>query len=162
MSKSARHADTSRTRRTGALRAASVLTGAGVAVLALTGCTAAQAEPTATALQLPASNGGGAPAALCAELSAQYLSGAPRAFRAQVISTDGDRVVLDVTDTYAGDVGERVTLPQQSSDLPSEMSVGFLEVGQTYLITADGDAVRTCGASGPATPELQAVYDAAF
>jgi len=161
MSDAAHLAHTHKTRRTGALRSAAVLTATATAVLALTGCTAVQAEPSATALQMPPASRGG-PAASCAELTPDHLSGVQGAFRGEVVSTEGDRVLLDVTDTYAGDVGERVTLPQQSGDLPSEMSIGVLEVGQTYLVAADGDAVLTCGASGPATPELQAVYDAAF
>ena len=36
------------------------------------------------------------------------------------------------------------------------------EPGQQYLITATDGVVNYCGFSGPATPELQALFDQAF
>ena len=163
MPTAAHHPNTSRFGRTGLSPASAALTAAVTTALALalTGCTAAQTEPAATVLQLPTS-GGGLVSSSCAELTSEYLAGVPRAFRGEVVSINDGQVALNVTNTYAGDVGERVRLAQQPRDLPSEMTIGVLEVGQTYLIAADGDAVMACGASGLATPELQAVYDAAF
>ena len=41
------------------------------------------------------------------------------------------------------------------------MSITF-EAGSTYLVSAADGEVRSCGLSGEATPELEAIYEAAF
>ncbi len=36
------------------------------------------------------------------------------------------------------------------------------EVGRSYIVSASDGVVHYCGQTGPATPELQTIYDAAF
>jgi hypothetical protein len=62
---------------------------------------------------------------------------------------------------YTGDSASAVTIPQGTDDL-IELTIGRLEVGETYLISAVDGVVATCGQSGVASPELKAIYDAAF
>ncbi len=52
----------------------------------------------------------------------------------------------------------------RSSRPKVEALIGGVEFvpGQQYLITAYDGVVNYCGHSGPATPELQALFDQAF
>lgn len=70
---------------------------------------------------------------------------------------------LYVDTRYVGDVAEVVRIPQQRSDLPSEMTPGAFVVGTSYLLSITPDGyIAACGQSGPARDELRAVYDEAF
>ena len=83
------------------------------------------------------------------------------------ILTD-DVVTLEVTHVFRGDPGTTVEIEQP--DLSAgDFSAFEFAVGQDYLIAAsDSDPatpnldVALCGLSGPTSPELRAVYEAAF
>ncbi|MGQ7297774.1 hypothetical protein [Quadrisphaera sp. KR29] len=86
------------------------------------------------------------------------------AFGARVVAVDGERVSLDVERVYRGEPGDRVVIDAPPADAQAAATIGGFpfEVGSDYLITATDGVVAVCGASGPATPELQAEYERAF
>jgi hypothetical protein len=99
--------------------------------------------------------------ASCMALEPSILAGNEVAFRGTVTSADGGVVQLIVDEAYRGVDAQVVTL---SSPEGLEALIGGVEwqVGQPYLVSAFAGVVNYCGQSGPATPELQAIYDAAF
>ncbi len=99
--------------------------------------------------------------ASCLALDPSIVAQAPIAFKGTVTIVDGDVVQLIVDQSYVGvDVGA-VTLTAAEG---MEALIGGVawEVGQQYLVSAYDGVVAYCGQSGPASPELQAIYDAAF
>jgi len=125
------------------------------------------AATTATRITLPAGDGGMA-AGSCPVVSADALTPLPLAFQAAVNKVTGDIVTLEVTHVFRGEPGTTVELEQP--DLAAgDYSAFDFAVGQDYLIAA-GDLdpasanldVALCGLSGPTSPELRAVYEAAF
>ena len=99
--------------------------------------------------------------ASCIALEPQYLAEMSLAFRGTVTAIDGDVVSLSVDRWYKGGEGDTVaiTAPDMSNTSIDGLEFG---TGRTYLISATEGTVNYCGFSGPATPELQAVYDEAF
>ena len=74
-----------------------------------------------------------------------------------VLSIDEEHVVLDVDHWYAGGDAERVVLNAADQNVALD-GVEFV-VGDRYLVSATDDVVMVCGVSGPATPELEQLYD---
>ncbi|WP_382306525.1 hypothetical protein [Herbiconiux sp. UC225_62] len=138
--------------------AAAVLAVAGVAV-----AVQLSAGPSPVT-ELAAGPGNGAQIAMkCAEITPDMLASyADVAFEATVtgISDDGT-VTLSVTDRYAGEITDVVEVPQGDDVLLDGMPLHY-EEGGDYLIAASDGAILTCGQSGPATPELEQLYSAAF
>lgn len=132
-----------------------VVAAAGAALMLLAGCASGSGE--ATALTAPNTQ----VAAMCAELTPETMADADTAFRGTVTAIDGGQVTLRVDEEYEGDLEDFVTVPQQE-DQPSELSAGAFVEGDEYLISAIDGVITTCGQSGPATPELAELYDAAF
>lgn len=147
------------------------IAGIGVAVLmlggddepevALSATTIADSEP-GNETELRLSTGGlNVSAATCPAVDATIIAQAPIAFKGTV-TMHGDGVVQVIVDeAYAGVDAQTVTLTS-----PPGME-GFLggvawDVGSQYLVTANSGVVNFCGRSGPATDELQAVFDQAF
>ncbi|MCU0260188.1 MAG: hypothetical protein MUE78_04140 [Ilumatobacteraceae bacterium] len=99
--------------------------------------------------------------ASCMALEPSILAGNEVAFRGTVTSADAGVVQLTVDEVYRGVDAQVVTL---SAPEGMEALIGGVawEVGQPYLVSAFDGVVNYCGQSGPATPELQAIYDAAF
>jgi hypothetical protein len=99
--------------------------------------------------------------ASCLALDPAFLADMPVAFRGTVSGIEGETVTLTVDRWYKGGDGEavQITAPDMSNT-----SIDGLEfvAGETYLVSATDGVVNYCGFSGPATAELQAVYDAAF
>jgi hypothetical protein len=99
--------------------------------------------------------------ASCLPVDAAVLADMPVAFKGTVESAEGDTVTLAVDAWYAGGESDtvRITAPQGLEAL-----IGGVEfaVGEQYLVSATDGVVNYCGFSGPATADLQAVYDAAF
>lgn len=104
----------------------------------------------------------GGVAAKCVPPSAATLSAAPLAFAGIVERVDGGTAVLTVTHLYAGTRTDIVEVAQ--SDGASEALIGAtaFEPGGAYLVAATDGRAMVCGYSGLATPELRALYDAAF
>lgn len=115
--------------------------------------------PTVEPLALPDS--GGLASGSCLMVSADLLLDHEQVFAARVMSVEGDDVTLEVTERFAGEVSDRVTVPQVD-ELTSDFSLEPFEVGDTYLVAASDGAVIGCGLSGADTPELRALYDEAF
>lgn len=115
--------------------------------------------PTVEPLALP--EGGGLASGSCLPVSAETLQAQEQAFAARVLSVEGDTVTLEVTERFAGEVADRVTVPQVD-ELSSDFSLVPFAVGDRYLVTATDGAVTGCGLSGANTAELRAIYAEAF
>jgi len=134
---------------------------AGLGVVVVTVTAAAALSPRdggeATALTVAPTD----VSAVCATLTPEALAAHELAFEGRVTGVEGDRVTLEVVRTFTGDAGARVVLtrPEVGS---SDLSATSVDPGGTYLLSADGGRVAACGQSGPAGPELTALYEQAF
>lgn len=115
--------------------------------------------PTVEPLALP--EGGGLASGSCLPVTPEGLLDQEQAFAARVIAVEGDVVTFEVTERFAGEVADRVTMPQVD-ELTSDFSLVPFAVGDTVLVAAGDGTVRGCGLSGADTAELRAIYDAAF
>ena len=99
--------------------------------------------------------------ASCAVLDPTILGQAPLAFKGTVTMAEGGVVQLTVDQAYRGVDAQVVTL---SAAEGQEALIGGVawEVGGQYLVTAYDGVVSYCGQTGPATPELQAIFGEAF
>jgi len=100
----------------------------------------------------------------CIELTPETLrdSGVELAFRGTVTAIDGDQATLTVDAWYLGGSADEVTVTGPPEDDVALLGAVPLEDGESYLVSASDGVVRSCGQSGPASPELQAVFDEAF
>jgi hypothetical protein len=99
--------------------------------------------------------------AMCAVLDPTVLSQAPIAFKGTVTMAENGLVQLTIDEAYKGTDAGAATL---SAPEGMEALIGGVawEIGQQYLVTAYDGVVSYCGQTGPATPELQALFDEAF
>lgn len=97
----------------------------------------------------------------CIAIDATIVAQSQVAFRGTVDAVAGDTVTLTVDEWYQGGDADIVTI---TAPLGMEALIGGIafEPGQTYLVSAYDGVVSYCGLSGPATPELQQMYDQAF
>ena len=116
-------------------------------------------EPTVEALQPPM--GGGLSSGSCLVLEPATVAAQEQAFAATVLQIQGDTVLLEVTERFAGDVADRVEVTQVDA-MTSDFSGVPFEVGQSYLVGALDGTITGCGVTGADSAELRAVYDAAF
>lgn len=101
--------------------------------------------------------------AMCIAVDADILrDGADVAFAGTVASTDGDVATLSVDRWFHGDEVDEVTLSNPDASAVALIGGFELEQGEQYLITAMDGNVRSCGLSGPATPELTELFESAF
>ena len=114
-------------------------------------------EPTVVTLQAPTAVSG-----KCAALTPELLGSAEVAFAGTVTAVDGDVVTLTPTETFAGESAQEIEVVGMSPDLRALGGQPEFVVGGTYLVSATGGQVSACGFSGPATPQLQKLYDGAF
>lgn len=99
--------------------------------------------------------------ASCMAVDPVVLSTMPMAFAATATEVDGELVTLDVDRWYTGGDAEVVQL--RSTAGQAALIAGFdFEVGEEYLVSASEGTVSFCGFSGPATPDLTALFDEAF
>lgn len=124
-------------------------------ILAFTG--GSTATPTAMNLGLGADD----VMASCMPVSADILDDMPLAFAGTAVSVEGEIVTLDVTKWFVGGDTDQVILTATAGMEALIGGIAF-ERGVTYLVSATNGVVNYCGYTGPATPELQAVYDEAF
>lgn len=134
--------------------AAVAIAAAIIAPLALGG-----SQPTVE--QLAAPEGGGLASGSCLALDAATIAAQDQAFAATVLEIDGDTVVLEVSETFAGDVADRVEVPQVDATSSDYSGVPFA-VGGEFLVSALDGTVTGCGVTGADSPELRAFYDEAF
>jgi len=116
-------------------------------------------EPTVEALQPPA--GGDLASGSCLALQPETVAAQEQAFAATVVNIQGDTVVLEVTERFAGEVADRVEVTQVDA-ITSDFSGVSFEVGESYLVGALDGTITSCGVTGADSAELRAVYDAAF
>jgi hypothetical protein len=97
----------------------------------------------------------------CLAPDPSIVAQSPVAFRAVVDTVDGEQVTMTVDAWYAGGDADVVELTAPAG---MEALIGGLDFvpGASYLVSASDGVVSYCGLTGPATPELQAMYDAAF
>jgi len=116
-------------------------------------------EPTVEALQPPM--GGGLASGSCLKLEPATVAAQEQAFAATVLQIQNETVLLEVTERFAGDVADRVEVTQVDA-MTSDFSGVPFAVGQSYLVGALNGTITSCGVTGADSPELRAVYDAAF
>jgi hypothetical protein len=100
--------------------------------------------------------------ASCLVFDVAVLSEMPLAFAGTATDVRADSVMLTVDRWYRGGSAERVTVSVPAGQRSVALDgVEFLE-GQRYLVTATDGWVNGCGLSGPANPELENAFVAAF
>jgi len=114
--------------------------------------------PTVTVLQLSDAD---PMTTMCAQITPEIVAGGDLAFRAEVTGIDGGIVSLRVTERFQGDVGDVVQVAQ-GDDEPIDGAPLVFVAGETYLISTSNETIGSCGESGIVSPELEAIYDAAF
>ena len=134
--------------------AAALAIGAAIAVPLMLGGT-----PTVEPLAQPTD--GGLPGGSCLAVSPEGLLMQEQAFAARVLSVEGETVTLEVTERFAGEVADRVEVPQVDAASGDFSGVPF-EAGEAYLVSATDGTIAGCGLSGTDSADLRAVYDAAF
>lgn len=137
-----------------------LLAGAAAAVVAVGGGAlwlTAGGDPTVLTAQP-----GGGPAASCAALTPETLARSDVAFAARVTGIAGGTVTLETTERFAGDVADTVEVVQGDAGDVVDGAPLELQQGTTYLLTADGGTIGSCGGSGVDSPELRALFEAAF
>ena len=112
-------------------------------------------ETVAATYDLQASD----PMAICLALTdAPPPPSGATSFGGTVTEVAADRVVVDVDRTFAGDKVDVATL-SAGPDVTAVALDGVEFVpGQRYLVTVVDGRVQTCGVSGLASPELEAIY----
>jgi hypothetical protein len=103
----------------------------------------------------------GAIAGMCIQLDPTIIAQSQVAFKGTVTMADNGVVQLTVDDAYVGVDAQVVTLSAPDGQLGLNGSVDWV-VGGEYLVTAWDGVVNYCGQTGPATPELQAMFNEAF
>jgi hypothetical protein len=100
-------------------------------------------------------------AQMCIAISPELVADMPVAFKGTVDTSEGGVVTLTIDQAYKGTDAQVATLIAPEG-LEALIGGVTFEPGQQYLITATDGVVNYCGFSGPATPELQAIFDQAF
>jgi hypothetical protein len=119
------------------------------------------APPTGKLKVLELSAGTDDVMAMCMQISPELIADTQVAFKGTVQTSENGIVTLTIDQPYKGTDAQMATLvaPEGTEALIGGVS---FEPGQQYLITATDGVVNYCGFSGPATPELQALFDQAF
>ena len=100
--------------------------------------------------------------ASCMQFDVALLRDMPVAFAGTVTDIAPGSVRLDVDRWYTGGDADEVVLavPGQQSSAALD-GVNFVE-GDRFLLSAADGTVNGCGYSGPATAELEGLFDTAF
>jgi hypothetical protein len=118
--------------------------------------TSPSAQPTVTRLQAARLSG------LCVLPNAHVLRLQSVAFRGTVQSVTDRGATFRAVHWYVGGPTDLVTVRLVPGGIPETLQASELAVGHEYLVAASDGFVRGCGLTGPATPQLQRLYDAAF
>lgn len=99
--------------------------------------------------------------ASCMALTPELLRDVPLAFAGTVTTVEGEHATLTVDEWFIG--GDATTVSVFAPDGFEALigSIDFQE-GKSFLVSAYDGVVNYCGFSGEETPELRAIYDAAF
>jgi len=106
-------------------------------------------------------DGGSDAAAMCMAVTPDTLARNANAFKGTVTSISGDEVTLRVDEVYRGEVGSTVVL-RQDAPTAVDFSATQYEPGTAYLVSFNEGYVAYCGQSGADSPELEALYEAAY
>ena len=140
--------------------AAAVVVIAGVAVALAAGDDGPTADEEAIALTAEAQD----ITQMCIEVTADTMrdSGIELAFRGTVTAVDGDVATFAVDEWFLGGEAGTVTVTGPAEADTALLGAVPLEEGGAYLISASDGLVRSCGQSGEASSELEAIYAEAF
>jgi hypothetical protein len=98
----------------------------------------------------------------CVPFDVAVLRDMPVAFAGTATAVNADSVTLEVDRWYTGAPTDRVTVNVPAGQTSVALDgVKFID-GQQYLLTATNGTINGCGFSGPATPELEEAFAAAF
>lgn len=137
-----------------ALAGAAAIALAGVGVVALGGND--DDSPAATSVEY--SLGAFDPlTTMCLVVSEQVPAPGTLAFRGTVAEVGDTTVTLDVADWFGEDGADQVVLSLADAGSPALDGVEFVAGGE-YLVAVTDGVVQTCGMSGQASPELEALY----
>ncbi|MEQ1699634.1 MAG: hypothetical protein ABMA25_05970 [Ilumatobacteraceae bacterium] len=136
-----------------ALAGAAALALAGVGVVALGGNDDDSESATSVRYSLAAFD----PMAMCLMVSEQVPAPGTVAFRGTVGEVGDATVTLDVADWFGADGTDQVVLSLADAGSPALDGVEFAAGGE-YLVAVTDGVVQTCGMSGQASPELEALY----
>jgi len=98
----------------------------------------------------------------CAAPTAEFIAAQQQAFEGTVTAIDGDRVTLQTSEVFSGEVGQTVVVDAPAAAMQSLIQSTQFEVGGTYLVSATDGQVAVCGFSGRAGGELESLYTQAF
>ncbi|MBO9577765.1 MAG: hypothetical protein J7480_03225 [Microbacteriaceae bacterium] len=132
-----------------------------VTAVVLTSGVGGPAAPGAKRPPLQLADQGQNVAAMCMALTPELLDGNQGAFRGTVVAIEGDRVTVQVDLVYRGEPGPTVELTQQDAQA-ADFSATQYVLGGSFLISYSDGYVAYCGQSAAASPELTAVYEAAY
>ena len=116
-------------------------------------------DPTVTELEAP---GTAAYNAKCMVPNAEALSRQTLAFDGTVTSISDGLVTLAPSTWYAGTPTDLVQVRAPAEDWQRLLSAVRFEEGGRYLVSATDGRVTVCGFSAPYSPDLAAIYAAAF
>ena len=114
------------------------------------------ARPSLTELRDSAVSG------LCILPNARVLRVQSVAFRGTLVSLTDTAATFHADHWYAGGPTDSVKVAPSPDRIPEMMRASDLTVGDDYLVAATGGMVTGCGFTGPVSPRLQKLYDAAF
>jgi hypothetical protein len=99
---------------------------------------------------------------ICIAVDATVLAPVDLAFGGTIGQVTESSVTIDVDHWYKGGDADVVTLEiAEGGNEVALDGVAFVS-GERFLVTATGTTVNTCGLSGPASPEFEALFDEAF
>jgi hypothetical protein len=136
--------------------AAAVAVAVGVAVSVSGG---GDDDPSSLALSAPPED----TMAMCMQVTPEILRDSSEvAFEGTVTALDGRVATLTVDRWFAGEEVDEVVVTGATENETALLGSVVFEDGGHYLISAGDGEVRSCGLSGEATPDLEAIYEAAF
>jgi hypothetical protein len=141
-----------------ALAGGAAVAAAAVGVVAVTG--GGSADPVDSpplVLAVPAPDA----MAMCMAIDATILSGAEQAFGGTVTEVADGSVTIEVDRWYKGGDASTVQLTTPPNFTAALDGVDFVTGGR-FLVTATAGQVNSCGMSGPASPELEQLFEQAF
>jgi hypothetical protein len=106
------------------------------------------------------------PSGRCVVPNVGVLQEQSLAFRGTLASVDGGTATFDVDHWYAGGPTDTAEITAKTASTRSPLAelvqAAHLKVGGDYLVAAGDGNVLGCGFTGPATGQLQRLYDRAF
>ena len=102
------------------------------------------------------------PAGRCLLPNVDVLEQQSIAFAGTLVSVVEGTATFDVDHWYAGGPTDSVKVSATGPRLADLVRAADLHVGGEYLVSATGGMVTACGFTGPATGDLQQLYDRAF